>query len=759
MSPASPESSDPSQAAPSGPTIPRAAVAPPGDAAALCRAILERGDLATKLTPPLDAEGHPLPLGPSGPPILVDLPARDPGLRMRGGREKLPRPGELRDVASRRLCLARFAHHELMAVEYFAWAFLRWPELPPPLRRGWLSALADEQRHCRLYLARLEALGGRFAGDDHSDYFWRHAPAIAASPAGPAAFLAAMGLTLEQANLDFTLTYRDGFAAAGDAESAAICQIVHDDEIVHVALAARWIGRIAPAGAAPAAGATGDLEAYLASVPFPLAASRAKGKRFEAKPRVRAGLSPAFVEHVRSARSAQERGRPATDPAVDPAPTPEAAAAILLPNLGAEEGTDWGAYPRLPHARVAARLFGLLLPVDTRLAHPGPEGVWREERVAESWPTDLGPPARAAVEPWLDPRPDGLAWLNTPTLVDALRRGGPGGRHLTLAGPAPETLRLLLDKRFPFEVARALGLDPPELDDLILPLDPADLADADALVARLEAALAAWPAWTGRRFTLKPRFGTSGRGRVGGVGRVDSPGLRGALPRLARQGGALFEPWLARTLDLSVVARIPPDGAEPEILASFEMITTPSGVYRGHAGRVDADGRIASGDPDDVRVRACARAVIERARDAGLTGPCGVDSFRYRADGGREGGAENGCADGDPVDAGRGEAYRGAVELNARPTMGLVAWGLIRRLLAARAPDHALRSDRSRAFLFTQLDRDDEARRRAILDRAGPGAEAIELLARRAAGEPRPLLFLGPDRLALREAHRAVCGC
>ena len=281
---------------------------------AFCLRILEHGDLATKLAPPSDPSGQPLRDDPSGPSIEVDRPARGPGLGMRGGGEKLPRPGELAALAHRRSCLARFAHPELMAVELFAWALLRWPDLPAPLRRGMLTALADEQRHCRLYLARLEALGGRFESDDHSDYFWRQVPAIAASPAGPAAFLAAMGLTLEQANLDFTLTYRDAFAAAGDGESAALCQLVHDEEIAHVALAHRWLARIAPrasfaGGAAPASPVPSDLEAYLASVPFPLAPSRAKGRRFEVSPRRRAGLSEAFIEHVRHARSTQQQGR------------------------------------------------------------------------------------------------------------------------------------------------------------------------------------------------------------------------------------------------------------------------------------------------------------------------------------------------------------------------------------------------------------------------------------------------------------------
>jgi hypothetical protein len=297
---------------------------PPADLHALCLQILTAGDLEAKLVPPVDAAGRPLPAGPSGPPVRIDRPTRDPGLRMRGGREKLPRPGELADAGPRRLCLARFAHHELMAVEYFAWAWLRWPDAPAGLRRGWIAAMADEQRHCRLYLARLAALGGDFARDDHSDYFWRHAPAIAASPAGPAAFLAAMGLTLEQANLDFTLTYRDGFAAAGDPESAALCQQVHDDEIAHVALAARWLPRLIgdPTAGMPAApeeteaipdeAEASDLKHYLAAVPFPLGPARAKGRRFEPAPRRRAGLSEVFIEHVRQARSSQQQARGAS---------------------------------------------------------------------------------------------------------------------------------------------------------------------------------------------------------------------------------------------------------------------------------------------------------------------------------------------------------------------------------------------------------------------------------------------------------------
>lgn len=254
---------------------------------AFCRGVLERGDLASKLAPPPEALADP-----TAAPVIFSGPARAPELALSSGLDKLPRPSSLADPRARARCLARFAHHELQAVELFAWALLCWPELPPALRRGLLCVLADEQRHCHLYLARLDALGHDLADFPRPGYFWRHAATLAR--AGPRAFLCAMGLTLEQANLDFAPLYRDGFAEAGDPQSAEVCEQVHRDEIRHVRLAAHWLRKLSP-------GRT-DLEAYLESAPFPFAASRAKGRRFDASARHEAGLSPAFIEHVRAAR-------------------------------------------------------------------------------------------------------------------------------------------------------------------------------------------------------------------------------------------------------------------------------------------------------------------------------------------------------------------------------------------------------------------------------------------------------------------------
>jgi uncharacterized ferritin-like protein (DUF455 family) len=266
---------------------------------AFCRALLVGGDLGAKLAapPPGLSDAEP------GPALRVRRPARDAALRMASGAPPLPRPSQLGDPRARAGCLARFAHHELMAAELFAWALLRWPALPRELRGGLLGVLRDEQEHCRLYLARLHAHGSRLEEHALSDYFWRHEPALAASPHGPRAFLCAMGLTLEQANLDFALLYRDAFREAGDEQSARVCERVHADELRHVRLAATWLSRLASPGAERPQTLVG---AYEQAVPFPLGAARAKGRRFDAGARRRAGLDEAFIQHVRSARSRAE---------------------------------------------------------------------------------------------------------------------------------------------------------------------------------------------------------------------------------------------------------------------------------------------------------------------------------------------------------------------------------------------------------------------------------------------------------------------
>lgn len=267
-----------------------------------CRLLLEGGTLADKLAPPRKADGAPLDDDERGPAVVIDAPMRAPELRLHGGSERLPKQHELKDRHARAVTLERFAHHELCAVELFAWALLAFPDLPSALRRGVLGALVEEQLHLSLYLERLSALGGGLGQGPHSDYLWRGIRGVRSSAHPEASFFAAVGLTFEQANLDYTALYTDAFARAGDDETAAVLRRVHEDEIGHVALAVRWLPRLVGE-------ATSDLDAYERAVPFPLSAYRAKARRFQDAPRRRAGLSEAFIRHVEAARpSHQARG-------------------------------------------------------------------------------------------------------------------------------------------------------------------------------------------------------------------------------------------------------------------------------------------------------------------------------------------------------------------------------------------------------------------------------------------------------------------
>jgi uncharacterized ferritin-like protein (DUF455 family) len=253
-----------------------------------CRSILEGPSLEDKLRPAPE-----LTLA-RGAPLDIDAPARADDLRMREGSDRLPKLGALKDPSARAVCLARFAHHELLAVELLAWALLAL-DVPDALARGLLHTLAEEQTHLRLYLDRLDGHGSAITEHARSDYLWRATRGIRDASDPLAAFLCAVGLTFEQANLDYSLLYRDAFRAAGDDESARALQTVHDDEVGHVRLAATWLKK------------RGELtDLYQAHVPFPLQAARAKARRFDVKARERAGLDPDFVAFIRAARPAHQ---------------------------------------------------------------------------------------------------------------------------------------------------------------------------------------------------------------------------------------------------------------------------------------------------------------------------------------------------------------------------------------------------------------------------------------------------------------------
>ncbi len=586
---------------------------------ASCLRVLASGELEDKLAPLGAAQAQ---TGGARGAVRISRPARSAALAMGAGAAPLPRPEALGDAAARAMALARFAHHELQAAELFAAALLRWPELPAPLTRALAGILEDEQRHALLYLERLAALGARFEDfAPHSDYFWKHAPALFGG--APAAFFAGMGLTLEQANLDFSAIYREAFATAGDAASAEVCARVHADEVRHVALAARALRELGVAGA-------GDTQRFEASVPFPFSAARAKGRRFDAEARRAAGLDEKFIAHVRHARSPQE------------APRSRNAALTLLANVGAEEGARAERARLAPQPRALAALW---------------RALWDE-------------PAAFA---WL-PRAGFAAWLNDAGAALAAREAG-----RALFGADAAAVLAVHDKAFAWRTACALGLAPQRLREVITVLEPEALRAPGAARA-IEERVAAWPEWARRSFVLKPRFGTSARGRASGGDGRDTR-WHGALARLAERGGALLEPWLERTWDASTQLFVRDDGSV-ELLGTLAQELTPAGVVCGHRAIIAASGAVASGLPADAELREAALAIARAASSAGHRGPCGVDGFAFL----------------DPLS--HAPVVRPVVELNARFTVGTVAIGHARRALAALRARGELASAECVHFVF-----------------------------------------------------------
>jgi hypothetical protein len=318
---------------------------------------------------------------------------------------------------------------------------------------------------------------------------------------------------------------------------------------------------------------------------------------------------------------------------------------LRIANVGAEEQPEALAPPKLAVAERVAALF-------ERLFAGG--GAW-------DW---LPGPSVAA------------AWLNTRAVEAAVRSDG-----RPLFGAPAEVVERVHDKAFAHDVATREGLVPACLRDCIEVLDPHALRDAATGGSGLDARLDAWPVWAQERFTLKPRFGSSGRGRVAGLsGRLDEPQREGALPRLAARGGAIAEPWLERREDLSVQLLIEPGGGI-RLLGSLTLLVDESGLYRGHAGQIDARGRVGSGSRYDEAVRDAAITVALAAAAVGYLGPCGVDAFVFRG------------PDGEDV-------LRPVVELNARFTLGTLVLGEVRRALPGVRGAIGLAPDTLRGFHF-----------------------------------------------------------
>jgi len=247
------------------------------------RRIVESPSLLVKLTPP---EGELTDEAP-GPPLRPRWPKRPTELNIAREPVRMPSVHGLGDPDQRLRILHSLANHELQAAELFAWALLAFPDAPPDFRRGLLKILQDEQRHTRMYIARLEAHGGRFGDHPVSGYFWSKVEDIHS----PLDFICAMSLTFENANLDHTTESAAAARAGRDPKTAAVIDQVHRDEIEHVRFGWKWLQIF-----------KGDdessWEAYARSLHWPLRPEKARARRFHPEGRRTAGLDEEFIRRL-----------------------------------------------------------------------------------------------------------------------------------------------------------------------------------------------------------------------------------------------------------------------------------------------------------------------------------------------------------------------------------------------------------------------------------------------------------------------------
>jgi uncharacterized ferritin-like protein (DUF455 family) len=263
---------------------------------AFALALLEADTLEGKLRPPPAAprDEHP------GPALFVRGPVRPPALRHDPARRVHVPPLEgMPDPAQRARILHALANHELQAAELFAWALLAFPDAPPAFRRGCLGLLADEQAHCHAYLRRLAALGHALGDFGVTAVLWRAVGRLRT----PLDFVCTLGLTFENANLDFAREHAAAARAAGDEETARVLEQVHADETRHVAFAWRWFQRLKPPGA-------DDWETWRAHVRRPHGPGRARGASFDAGARRAAGLEEAFIRRLAATAPTRPGGAP-----------------------------------------------------------------------------------------------------------------------------------------------------------------------------------------------------------------------------------------------------------------------------------------------------------------------------------------------------------------------------------------------------------------------------------------------------------------
>ena len=171
----------------------------------------------------------------------------DPPLADRPGRPEKPQLVPPKNMEKRSLhtlkgriaLLHAIAHIELNAVDLALDIVARFATGPVPnsFFDGWMQVAFEEAKHFRMVRARLRELGADYGDLPAHDGLWQ---AAHATRTDLTARLAVVPLILEARGLDVTPALQAKMRETGDLESAAILDVIYDDEKGHVAVGAKW---------------------------------------------------------------------------------------------------------------------------------------------------------------------------------------------------------------------------------------------------------------------------------------------------------------------------------------------------------------------------------------------------------------------------------------------------------------------------------------------------------------------------------------
>ncbi|MCO5729945.1 ferritin-like domain-containing protein [Rhizobium sp. SSA_523] len=171
----------------------------------------------------------------------------DPPLPDRPGRPakpelvppKLVEKRSLHTLKGRIALLHAIAHIELNAVDLALDIVGRYATEPVPhsFFDGWMQVAFEEAKHFRMVRDRLRQLGADYGDMPAHDGLWQ---AAHSTRNDLTARLAVVPLILEARGLDVTPALQEKMRETGDLETAAVLDVIYQDEKGHVAIGAKW---------------------------------------------------------------------------------------------------------------------------------------------------------------------------------------------------------------------------------------------------------------------------------------------------------------------------------------------------------------------------------------------------------------------------------------------------------------------------------------------------------------------------------------